>query len=153
VAEKEPGREGSVPPPKCKAILLCERSIIEAVTRQISLIGLFEEFVVDALPGETHRFKLFLSLTDGIVGHEYTMSLEVQDLQDDRVIARTEGPPPIWHDRLAKLNVLIAVASIHVEHEGSYEIVVLADRQEVDRQRIVISARDSLDEEEEEDHG
>ena len=48
MAEEKPSREANVPPPKCKAILLCERAIVEEGTGQISLIGLFERLKVPA---------------------------------------------------------------------------------------------------------
>jgi hypothetical protein len=42
---------GAIPPPKCKAILLCEKTIIEAGTQQVSLIGITDTFMVPGLPG------------------------------------------------------------------------------------------------------
>jgi hypothetical protein len=60
VAKKKPSRKGNVPPPKCKAILLCERTIIEAGTGKISLIDLFDGFIVPQVPGVTGPFTIYV---------------------------------------------------------------------------------------------
>lgn len=39
---------GKKPPPKCKAILLCDHVIEEAVTAKNSLIGVFKYFAFEA---------------------------------------------------------------------------------------------------------
>ena len=52
MVQKESSREGAVPPPKCKAILLCERVIIEKDTEQLSLVGLINVMVVDSPPAQ-----------------------------------------------------------------------------------------------------
>jgi hypothetical protein len=148
MAKKRPRHEGGVPPPKCKAILLCERSIIEAGTEQISLIGLIDDMVVDSFPGVTGEFKLFLSLINGSAGHPYQVSIEIQDLRSGATVARSTGPMLQWEDRLAKYNVFIAVDAMDVAHEGSYEIIVFADQQEVDRQRFRVTAREIPESEE-----
>ena len=42
--------------PKCKAILLCERPIIDAITGDVTLIGVFESIHLMQVPGVTRPF-------------------------------------------------------------------------------------------------
>ena len=134
MAKKRSRRKGTVPPPKCKAILLCERTIIEAGTGKISLIGLFDAFIVASVPGTTAPCTVFLHLTDGVADHEYQITIELHDLSDGTVIAKAGGPKVQWKDRFAKLNLFIPVPPLRVQHEGKYDFVVLANKQEIDRQ-------------------
>jgi len=139
MAKKKRPRKGVVPPPKCKAILLCERTIIEAGSGKVSLIGLFDGFMVSGVPGKTGPFTAYLQLTDGIAGHEYEFTVELHDLTNGSVIARARGPKVTWGDRLARLNLFIPVAPLVVQHTGAYDFVVLAGQQEIDRQRFGVT--------------
>jgi hypothetical protein len=135
-----------------KAILLCERTIIESGTGQISLIGLFDELEVRAVPGTTGPFTVFLLLTDGIVGYDYEVSVEIHDLGNDVVIARATEPRLKWKDRLTTAHLLFPVSQLEVAHAGTYDIVVFADRREVERQRLVVLVPESLEDEEEQEN-
>ena len=50
----------------CKALLLCQKTIIEAVTGNVSIIGTFSRFHLPSIPGQTGPFTVFMQLTDGI---------------------------------------------------------------------------------------
>ena len=50
-------RSAGKPPPRCNAILLCDQTIVEAVSGKISLIGIFEVFGLPRFLGFTKRFK------------------------------------------------------------------------------------------------
>jgi hypothetical protein len=128
-------RKGVPPPPKCKAILLCERAIIEAGTGRVHLVGLLEKFILPQLPGQVPPFTAYLQLTDGIVQHEYEISVELHDLSNGTVLA-TEGPRVKWKDRLTRLNLIMPVKALRVSHAGAYDFVVFADDQEIDRQKF-----------------
>ncbi len=132
MANHETTREGTVPPPKCKAILLCERRIVEKGTEQVSLIGLFEELQVRGLPSNAGPIMVYLLLTDGVVEHVYNM-VEVRDLLNDIVIAATDGATLQWDDRLGKITLLLRVERLVIDHEGNYDVVAFADGQEVER--------------------
>jgi hypothetical protein len=47
------------PVPGCKAILLCERIMVEARTRKVSLIGLVTKLILSEIPGRTEPMKIF----------------------------------------------------------------------------------------------
>jgi hypothetical protein len=128
-------RRGGLPPPKCKAILLCERTIIEAETGQVSLIALLEKFMLPEVPGQVAPFTVYLQLTDGIVQHDYEIFVELHDLANDAVLA-SAGRKVRWEDRLSRKDLFMPVKVLQVEHAGTYDIVVFADNQEIDRQKF-----------------
>src|SRR5665213_2886879 len=92
------------PPPKCKAMLLCERAIIEHMTGNVSLINTFGGFALPSFPGQTNPFNVFLQLTGG--SGRYAMTAELIDLRDNLVIGRAEGIEMKFDDRLQLINVM-----------------------------------------------
>jgi hypothetical protein len=139
MAKKSARKEG-VPPPKCKAILLCDHTIIEAGTGKVSVIGIFERFQLPAFPGHTAPFTAFLQMTDGV--GRYDVTIEVHDLQNDMVLARVTGAAIEFADRRAKVNFMIAIPPLPLQHAGGYDFVVLAGGKEIDRQQFVAQARE-----------
>jgi hypothetical protein len=135
---------GTTPPPRCKAILLCEKAIIEAGTQQVSLIGITDTLMVPGLPGVLQPFSVYLQLTDGI-GH-YQASVEFRDLAEDIVMARAAVGTVKWDDRLETINLIMPVRPIEVQRTGAYDLVVLADGQEIERRRFTVSVRNDTQE-------
>ena len=119
------------PPPRCKAIVICERTIIEAGSGSVSLIAAFDRFEVSHFPSVSRAFEIYLVLVDGI--GRYQIVVEIYDLQEGTIFGRL---PPIeieWPERLARMTLVIPIAAIPLDHAGEYDIVVLADDQEIDR--------------------
>jgi hypothetical protein len=123
------------PPPKCKAILLCDQTIIEAVTGKMSIIGTFDNWYLPRFPCPTRPFMAFLQMTDGV--GEYTITVEVHDLVADQIIAQAPPARMAFPDRTAKQNLIIPVPPLLLQHAGRYDFVVLADGQEIDRQQFM----------------
>ena len=86
MAKKKPAKKEPKPPPRCKAILLCDQTILEAGTAKASLIGIFDKFVVPSFPGVVRPYTAYLQLIDGI--GDYVLTVEVHDVAQDVVIAR-----------------------------------------------------------------
>lgn len=140
MARKPPGRtrksksKARKPPPKCKAILLCDQAIIEANTGKISVIGIFERFVQHQFPGLTHEVTAFMQLIEGI--GRYNLVIEVHDLQQEAVIARSVEFTVEFPDRLARINLVLPVPPLNLQHPGAYDFVLLADGQLVEQQKF-----------------
>jgi len=134
MAKKGAKKKRGKPPPKCKAILLCDQVILDAITRKLSVIGIFDAFNVPAFPGMTAQFTAFMQVTDG--HGEYRITIEIHDLQADAILGRATGPPINLPDRTAKLNYFIPVPPLPLAHAGRYDFVVFADGQEIDRQQF-----------------
>jgi hypothetical protein len=151
MAMKKTEDPGKLPPPTCKAILLCKDIIIEAGTGNISAIGIFQAFLLRKMPGVVQPYKIFLQLTDGIVDHLYKLTVEVHDLANNEIVAKAGGREVKWPDRLLRLNVIIPVPPMKLLHEGPYDLVVFANGQEIDRQQLsVLLVHDPLAQDEEE---
>jgi hypothetical protein len=136
MAKKKPApKKSTKPPPRCKAILLCDQAIVEAVTGKVSLIGIFDRFALRKFPGPIRPFTAFLQLTDGI--GKYNITIEVHDLREDKVLARAPIVAMEFKDRAAKANLMIPVPPLLLKHAGGYDFVVLADGQEIDRQQFL----------------
>jgi len=67
--------------PRCKALLLCDRTIVEEGTKKISLINIFSDFGSAEFPAESPPFTLFAQFTDA--SGRYEVKFEVHDLAED----------------------------------------------------------------------
>lgn len=126
------------PPPTCKAILLSDLAIVEAGTGKASIIGIHDCFYVAQFPGRTSPSTVFLQLTNG--EGKYEIRVEILDLKDDKIIAKAHGvviefPPP---ERLSRVNMVIPIPPLPVQHEGKYDVVVLCNDGEIDRQQFQV---------------
>ncbi|MFL5243034.1 MAG: DUF6941 family protein [Gemmataceae bacterium] len=134
MARKKTGKQATKPPPKCKAILLCDTVIVDAISQKPTMVGIFGGFNVPGFPGYTSPCNAFLQLTDGI--GTYRITVEVRDLRDDLVVGRGEIAELVFQERAAKHNLIIPVPPMQLQHDGLYDFVVLADGQEIDRQQF-----------------
>ena len=128
--------ESAKPLPRCKAILLCERAIVEEGTRKTSLIGIFHSFNVASFPSRTAGFALFLELVGGL--GSYDLRIELHDLNEGEVVARTPSKTVTFTDRIAARKLIFPLRGIHIGHAGAYDLVVLAGSEEIDRQRFTV---------------
>ncbi|MEX2167876.1 MAG: hypothetical protein WD851_01075 [Pirellulales bacterium] len=119
------------PEPVCKAILLCQKTIIEADTEAVSLIGVFDSFGVgdDLVTGSA---EAFCQITEA--EGEYELTLEIHDLSTGSIIARGEGITLIINDRLMRANVIVPIPAMKFSHTGVFDFVILANGAEIDRQ-------------------
>ena len=128
------------PPPQCKAILLCERTIVEHATRNISIIGVFYQFNI-GFPGAAIPFSVFMELVNGI--GDYDIMVEIHDLTEDKVLARAQLSNINFADRRHRVNLIIPVPALPLAHPGVYDLVVFANNQEIDRQQFVAKLREN----------
>jgi hypothetical protein len=131
--------------PSCKAILLCEKTVIEAGTGKITLINIVNRFMVESFPGDTERIDAFFQITDA--EGKYEIIVEIRDLREDRVLARAIGSEVEIPDRGMACNVVIPVPPLRIEHDGLYDFVILANGQEIDRQPFAVTAIEDEDDE------
>ncbi len=122
--------------PKCKAILLCDKTIIEAGTGNVSLIGTFAEFNLREIPGVTPHVEAFCQIIDA--EGSYEIRVEIHDLHDGKIIARADGLEIEIPDRLMRVNVIVPIPSLPIGHEGLYDFVILANGREIDRQQFAV---------------
>jgi hypothetical protein len=80
---------------------------------------------------------VYVQLSDGI--GEYRLSAEFHDLIDGTVVARSELGRIKWEDRPAGVNLIIPVHSMEMGRAGTYDLIVFADDQEIDRQSFTVA--------------
>jgi hypothetical protein len=126
------------PPPICKAILLCDHVIVDALTKKLSIIGIFEAFAIVSTPPTTAPFTAFLQMTDGV--GRYGVTIEIHDLQTGKILGRTREVQIEFPQRQTKLNFFSPVPPLPLPtpHVGRYDFVVFADGQEIDRQQFEV---------------
>lgn len=130
--------QSGVAHPTCKAILLCDQTILEAGTNKVSLIGIFQNFGLETIPGETKKIEAFCQLTNA--EGEYQLRAEIHDLQKDEVLARSEGLPPLTiPNRLLTANIIVPIPPLPIQHEGKFDFVLFANDAEVDRQTFSVA--------------
>ncbi len=127
------------PPPKCKAILVCEDV---KITKKgvISLINIFDKFLVSDFPIPLNTQQLYLYLTDGV--GKYEIRVELVDVATNETLSTS---PAIEHDfenRFMPQEVTFRLRC-RIPHAGTYEFVAFADDQEIDRLRIEARFKDS----------
>lgn len=99
------------PLPSCKAILLCEKIIVDQDSLRPSLINVFETVEIPGFPWQLDEFVVFVQLSDGIGA--YQVLVEVQDLAEGDTVNRSELATIEFADRLQRLNLVVAVPSLH----------------------------------------
>lgn len=114
--------------------MLCDRAIADAATNKVSVIGIFDGWAFPHFPHSTPPFRVFLQITDGI--GRYVLSVEVLDLQDYRIVAQARIEEIDFSERKSKVDLVISISPLLIPHAGSYDFVVLADGQEIDRQQF-----------------
>lgn len=100
----------------------------------VSLIGLFDGFGVGN-NGLTGVAEVFCRITEA--HGKYQISVEIQELNKGTAIAGAKGPEIEILDRLATANVIIPIPPLPLR-PGEYDIVMFANRIEIDRQKFVV---------------
>lgn len=134
------------PVPRCKAILICEQIIVDQLTSRPSLINTTEYFEVAEFPCELPPFRVFVQLAEGI--GKYAIVLEIHDRGDDEIVLRTGEIVIEFQDRLDRLNLDVGIGSLSLLLPTAYDIVVFANGEEVDRQRLTVLLAEETNHEE-----
>ncbi len=125
------GEPGPVPPPLCKAILMCREVEIDRGTGTYNLLGVLDGFELRTFPGSTPPFTVFLLLT-GSQGTQEVWA-EVYDLRDGQSIGRSPPIPVRFTGRAEMVFVRIALPPLSLPAPGEYDLVVFSGDGEIDR--------------------
>src|SRR4051812_16355168 len=121
--------------PTCKALLLCDNTIQEHGSGKISLIGIFDSFFVDQNL-ITRPCEAFCQLTNAM--GEYEISVQIRSLSNDEIVVQTSPSKIQIPDRLMIANVIIPLPPFQFQQIGAYDFIILADNEEIDRQRFSV---------------
>ncbi len=137
MSESRTSEKTGKPLPRCKAILLCERTIREAETGKWSLIGIIHKLVFPKLPAVTQPMTAYMELAEGIGSYE--ISAEIRDLATGQSLAHGGGAKFEFKDRLSVLQINLPLPPLPLHHVGSFEFIVFANDEEIDRQKFEVS--------------
>ncbi|HEV3146186.1 MAG TPA: hypothetical protein VGZ47_20030 [Gemmataceae bacterium] len=143
MAKKKKGgkHKGQRPPSVCKAILLCDSVSVDDDTDLADISGVFSKLSIEGFPGPIPTFVVFLQLTNGV--GRYQLTVEVHDLHDGEALFRIET----FVDFFDKLNAqifAIPISLLSLRRPGAYDVIVLADGQEIDRQQFIAIEREGI---------
>jgi hypothetical protein len=125
------------PLPKCKAMLLCDRCMVEPNTGKPSLIGVFHEISCQRFPILAQPFTVFLELIEGI--GQYDIFLQVNDLDLDRSVATTPVTKIEFANRLIRSYLMIPIAGLPIMRAGFYDFCVFANGELLEQQSVKLS--------------
>ncbi len=122
------------PLPRCKAILACETIVVDETSHRPSLIGVVDAFEIASFPGRSLPFRVFVQLAEGI--GKYDVSVEFHDRLNDEIALKTSPVTVEFFDRLDRVYLNVEIAALTLPEPNTYDIVLLADGEEVERQRV-----------------
>jgi hypothetical protein len=126
----------SIPPPRCKALLLCEQIIIDAQSERPSLINIFDAVHAEEFPAEIGPLKIFAKVTERIGNCGF--SFEIRDLQNGSSILDIPRIDVHFDDRFQLVNIVAGVNSLSIPRPGAYDLILFAASDEVERQRFEV---------------
>jgi hypothetical protein len=108
--------------------------MVEVGTGRTSLLGLIRVETLREFPGRTCPMTVFLHLVDGI--GEYATTIEIHDLAEHSIIHRMKGPRIYFPSRPSSHQLSLSVPALPIAHPGRYDVVVLGNGKEIDRQQF-----------------
>ena len=112
--------------PKANAMLICDYVITERGTNKKSLIGVFENIGAVQFPCTHFQLSVYIKLTDA-QGH-YRFRLELIDLKNDTVIAKSEMPEAIQiPNPLITHELVFNLRGLQFPHAGEYEFRIFSN--------------------------
>jgi hypothetical protein len=132
---KQDQEEAGNPPVTCQAVLLCESVIRDELTKNTTIVGVFNTFYVAMFPGTTVACTLYLRL-QRLVGVR-TVAVEVRDEEPGRALFQNVGVADFGNPPEKEPSELrMPIAPMRFERPGAFEMVALIDDQEFGRVRF-----------------
>ncbi len=111
------------PKPKCLAMLLCDYVILDAETKNKSLIGIFNTINASKFPVRHDRMHIFISLTNG--HGDYAAGLKLRNSRGEEVLS-LDGKVSM-KDPLAVAEINFKLRGLVVPEPGRYFVEFLCD--------------------------
>jgi hypothetical protein len=144
MAKKGPRRV--LPPPGCKAVLLCERVLVDPFTGLYSAVNIFDNIIIYDDHAMVGPYRLYVELTGG--SGQFLIAVQIQELEVSMLLGKEERAVTLT-DRSEKWLGVFEVPAFEVRADGSYEIVVFADGEPVGQRGIsIFDGREAEDGEE-----
>jgi len=112
---------------------ICELYIVDAATRNLTLVNLFTELKFPVFPSPPKTWSVYSQLTNGF--GEIVLDLAVIQLSTDRPIAAFRRTIR-FTDRLQEVRYLFKFEDCVFPEAGSYEVALSANSEPLARTRI-----------------
>lgn len=126
-------------PPVARGLFLCDTLIIDAQTKKVSLINLFDRVTAAEFPTSPRPFVAYTLLTGGAAEVELSLQIESVDglhyIHEQRAVVRFANKVTAMHVRFNVNECSFPVA-------GVYQAVLYADREPVAQTRFDVVARE-----------
>jgi hypothetical protein len=122
--------EHKLPPPTCKAFLICRQVLLDKYTQEYSVLGVTHQVVAPTYP---HVAVLSIFAQCTAVPGRYVLELQLQDLEAN-VVWRNHFDEPLQVDDPLKIGILtLQHQHIYFPRPGKYDLILLANGEEVVR--------------------
>lgn len=111
--------------PKLNSMLLCDAVIVDELTKKKTLVGLFDSIHAFNFPTIHPSIAVYVRCTDA--AGEYTFTLELVDLKENKVIGRAQELRATLPDRLRFTDLIFRLQGAQFPHAGKYEFRILAN--------------------------
>jgi hypothetical protein len=128
------------PLPTVVGLFMCEKTIVEEGTRNITLVSAFTKLVVDRFPSPPQQFALVVALTDGLGDARIRLIGTRLETGED-----TYGVEQRIHfpDRLHEMRVIFKVAGCSFPAPGSYQFTLYLDNEWLAQRRFLVVQREA----------
>ncbi len=123
------------PPPKCRAILLCD-DVVFARDGSPSVLNIFDTYEVPSFPGHTKHSTGFLAMVCGREGHD--IWVEIHDSQSGEVLEASRKERFFYSGKFLTWYFALKLPPMEFEHPGGYDLVVFVDDWEIERQHFLV---------------
>jgi hypothetical protein len=124
--------------PMALSLQVCEKVVIEAETRNLTLVNCFTQRVVEANPPEPISFIVCSNLLGG--RGRMPLHVRVESLEGFDIISERTGVIS-FRDPLHEIRLRIPMDEVAFPTKGRYQVVLLVDNQMVASRLIQITAR------------
>lgn len=124
----------SAPLPLCHAIMVCDMVLKEAGTNKHSAIGIFTDVYASRFPMTLNPLAVYFCLSDALGTYELTV--ELVDLEHNRVLGRVQGLTFVSKDKLASHDFGIRFVNTAFPQAGTYEFRLLADGRHLSAKKL-----------------
>ena len=123
------------PPPTAIGLTLCDRFIIEEVTRNVTLVNCFSRLRAHSFPALAAPFSVFAVLTNGHGDGTIQLAISRLDTLDEIEAQSLHGHFPA---RLAEVRIFFRVAQCAFPTAGVYEVNLQVDGDVVVSRRLSV---------------
>lgn len=113
--------------PILKAMLLCDKTIVEEGTHKRSLIGIFDRIRANKFPIMHPSMSMYVQFRE--IEGEFDFTLELFDLENNKVMNRALVQKFKVLDRSRDCELVFNLLSVKFEHAGDYEFRIYVNEE------------------------